>query len=184
MQRMEIRFSGFGGQGVVFASILLGTAAVEHDGLKAVQTQSYGAAARGGAVRAEVILSREPVEYPLVTATDALVAMSQTAMDRYLPDAAPGSVIIYDPDLVNPPNKDGIRAVPIQATHMANQELGQSLAANIIMIGALLALTDVVSEQGVRAALASMSSAKTQKTNERALALGLEAGRKLRQHSA
>jgi len=183
MERMEIRFSGFGGQGVVFASILLGTAAVEHDGLKAVQTQSYGAEARGGAVRAELILSREPVEYPLVTATDTLVAMSQAALDRYLPEAAPGSLVIYDPDLVKPPDKDGIRAFPIKATQTANQELGQSLAANIIMVGAFLALTNAVSEEGVRNILASMSSPKTHKTNEKALALGLEMGRRIREKS-
>jgi len=184
MQRTEIRFSGFGGQGVVFASILLGTAAVENDGLKAVQTQSYGAEARGGSVRAEVILSREPVEYPLVTATDVLVAMSQAALDRYLPEAAPGSRVIYDPDLVKPSEKDAIRAVPVHATQLANQELGQSLAANIIMVGALLALTNAVSEQGVRTTLAAMSSTKTLKTNERALDMGLEAGRKIKEQAA
>jgi 2-oxoglutarate ferredoxin oxidoreductase subunit gamma len=180
VQRMEIRFSGFGGQGVVFASILLGTAAVEHDGLKAVQTQSYGAEARGGAVRAELIISQEPVEYPLITATDVLVAMSQAAMDRYLPDAAPGSLIIYDSDLVKPPNRDRIRGVPVSATQMARQELGQSLAANIIMVGVVLALTNAVSVEGVRKALVSMSSPKAQRSNEKALELGLEAGKNIR----
>jgi len=184
VQRMEIRFSGFGGQGVVFASILLGTAAVEYDGLKAVQTQSYGAEARGGAVRAEVIISRDPVEYPLITATDALVVMSQQAMDRYLPEVASGGLVIYDPDLVKPPEKDGIRSVSIHATQTANQELGQSLAANIIMVGALLSLTQAVSEGGVRNALSSMSTAKVLETNIKAFQLGLEMGRKLSERSA
>lgn len=180
MGHLEIRFSGFGGQGVVFASILLGTAAVEYDGLKAVQTQSYGAEARGGAVRAEVIISSEPVEYPLVASTDALVVMSQPAMDRYLPEVSVGSLVIYDPGLVKPPDKQDIRFVPIPATEMANKELGRSIAANIIMVGALISLTNAVSEEGIRKAVASTGSPKAFKTNEKALELGLEAGKKSR----
>ena len=83
----QVRIAGYGGQGVVLAGVLLGRAALA-EGYYAVQNQSYGAEARGGAARAEVLIGLEPIVYPEVLIPDVMVAMSQVALDRYAPDLA------------------------------------------------------------------------------------------------
>ena len=88
--RREIRIAGFGGQGVILAGIVLGKAASLYDGLYAVQTQSYGPEARGGASRAEVVISDEEIDYPKVQSPDILVAMSHEALITYMHDLKRG----------------------------------------------------------------------------------------------
>jgi 2-oxoglutarate ferredoxin oxidoreductase subunit gamma len=83
VKRTEIRIAGFGGQGVVLAGVILGTAAAVTDGRRAVQTQSYGAAARGGGARSEVVISDDPITYPRVNHPDIMLAMSEEAMKKY-----------------------------------------------------------------------------------------------------
>ncbi|MFA6244954.1 MAG: 2-oxoacid:acceptor oxidoreductase family protein, partial [Candidatus Hydrogenedentales bacterium] len=78
----EVRISGYGGQGVVLAGMLLGKAASLHDGKCAVFTQSYGPEARGGASCADVVVSDNPIDYPLVSRADVLVALFQEAYVR------------------------------------------------------------------------------------------------------
>ncbi len=74
-ERITLQLCGFGGQGIVLASVILGTAAVTRAGLNAVQTQSYGSEARGGECQAELILARGPIHSPLADRVDILVAM-------------------------------------------------------------------------------------------------------------
>ena len=78
----QIVLTGTGGQGLILAGIILAEAAVL-DGKQAIQTQSYGPEARGGASRAEVIISDEAIDYPKVQKADTLLAMSQEAFDKY-----------------------------------------------------------------------------------------------------
>jgi len=92
---VQVRMAGFGGQGVVLAGILLGMGAVE-DGLYAIQNQSYGAEARGGAARSEVLVSRRPILYPELIHPDVLVALSRPALDRYLPELRKDGTLIID----------------------------------------------------------------------------------------
>ncbi len=89
--RKEIRLCGFGGQGIVLAGVILGEAAVRA-GHHAVQTQSYGPESRGGAARAEVVVSSEPIDYPRVTEADVVVALSQPSFDKYGADVKEGGV--------------------------------------------------------------------------------------------
>ena len=81
--RQEVRIGGFGGQGVIMTGIVIGKAASLFDGKNAVQTQSYGPEARGGASKTEVVISDEPIDYPKVQAPDIFIAMSQTALMKY-----------------------------------------------------------------------------------------------------
>src|SRR3974390_204435 len=111
MKRTEVRIAGFGGQGVVLAGVLLGTASAVTDGRRAVQTQSYGAAARGGGARSEGVISDEPIVYPRVTHPDILVAMSEEAMQKYGPDMRPGAFLFIDSDLVKSVTRDDVRLV-------------------------------------------------------------------------
>ena len=99
--RQEVRIGGFGGQGVIMTGIVIGKAASLFDGKNAVQTQSYGPEARGGASKTEVVISDEPIDYPKVQAPDIFIAMSQTALMKYKDDLKEEGILIIDPDLVN-----------------------------------------------------------------------------------
>lgn len=176
MKRTEIRFAGFGGQGVVLAGVLLGTAAAVTDGRRAVQTQSYGAAARGGGARSEVVLSDEPIVYPRVTHPDILVAMSEEAMKKYGGDMRPGALLCIDSDLVKEVGRADIRLVGVPVSNLATQELGRTIVANIVMLGVLVAKTGVVSMEGMEQAIRASVPPKTVDLNLKAFRRGLELG--------
>lgn len=145
MVRTELRIAGFGGQGVVLAGVLLGTAAVLYDGRHALQTQTYGAAARGGAARSDVIVSDDEIIYPQVTAPDVMVAFTTEALNKYISELKPNAVLIIDEDLVTPPEGTSFTIYSIPATKIATDELKRGIVANMIMLGFLAVLTGVVS---------------------------------------
>ena len=142
----EIRFSGFGGQGIVLAGYILGKALTIYDGLEAVMTQSYGPEARGGASSANIMVSDEPIDYPIVQRPDILVALSQEAYTRFRPTAKAGAIILIDEDLVKPTDHEGHHAIP--ATHLA-EGLGRRIVTNVVMLGFFTAVTGVVSREVV-----------------------------------
>jgi len=176
VKRTEIRIAGFGGQGVVLAGVLLGTAAAVTDGRRAVQTQSYGAAARGGGARSEVVISDDPIVYPRVTHPQIMVAMSEEAMSKYGPDMAHGALLIIDGDLVKNVTRDDVRLVAVPASNTATQALGRTIVANLIMLGVLVAKTGVVSVAGMEAAIRENVPPKTIDLNLKAFHTGLEMG--------
>jgi len=135
--RKEIRICGFGGQGIILAGVVLGEAAVRA-GYAAVQTQSYGPESRGGAARCEVIVSSGPIDYPRVTRADILVALSQTAYDKYAADLGPDGIAVVDRDLVK--TETGV-AVPFTKTA---EEVGHQVVGNIVMLGYVGALLDLI----------------------------------------
>ena len=105
--RWEIRISGFGGQGIIFAGLIIGKAASLYDSKHAVQTQSYGPQARGGSCRSDIVISDQEIRYPRVGNFDALVALSQSAYDRFKRKFhQSGGVLIYDPSMVNVSDDD------------------------------------------------------------------------------
>jgi len=171
--RNEIRFAGFGGQGVVLAGVLLGTSAVLHDGKHAVQTQSYGAAARGGAARSDVIVSDEEIVYPQVTAPDIMVAFTSEAFRKYCDELSPGALLIIDSDLVELPEDVDFDVHDIPATTIAVNELGKSIVANMIMLGYLVGLTAVVTVDAVEKAIRDSVPKGTEELNLNAFNIGL-----------
>ena len=101
--RKQLRLSGSGGQGVITAAIIFAEAAVE-EGKEAVQSQSYGPEARGGASKSEVIIDDGPIFHPHVEIPDLVLAMTQLAANKYYKDLSPEGVLVVDTDLVpNPP---------------------------------------------------------------------------------
>ena len=134
--RINIQFCGFGGQGIVLLAVIFGTTVVTKAGMNAVQTQSYGSEARGGECQAEVIVSGEAIGSPLADKMNILVAMSQTALDKYLPRLKSEGFLILDPEFVNPPDRFDITVIEVPATRMAG-EIGVKLAANMVMLGFL-----------------------------------------------
>lgn len=139
-ETFNVQFCGFGGQGIVLASVILGMTAVTKAGLEACQTQSYGSEARGGECQAQVIISRTPINSPLSQHLDLLVAMSRQASEKYLPRLRAGGTFIYDPELVPSPSTDTFNIFAVPATKLA-YELGTSLAANMLMLGFLQVTT-------------------------------------------
>ncbi len=133
---LRTQFCGFGGQGIVLAAVIFGTTAVTKAGLYAVQTQSYGSEARGGECQAEVIVSGSPIGSPLADRVDLLVAMSQSALEKYQDRLRPQGWLIYDSEFVSPPDRDDINLRAVPATETASA-LGVDLAANMVMLGYL-----------------------------------------------
>src|SRR3989304_4916816 len=145
--RQEVRLGGFGGQGIILAGYMLGKAAALYDGKEAVFTQAYGPEARGGACSAALVISAEPIGYPMVSRPDLLVLMSQEAFTKYGSAVAEGAQLIVDTDLVeSAASKEWLRDIP--ATRLAG-ELGNRMVANVIMLGFLSAATGVVRREAL-----------------------------------
>jgi 2-oxoglutarate ferredoxin oxidoreductase subunit gamma len=146
--RVRLQFCGFGGQGIVLSSVIFGTAAVLTADMNAVQTQSYGSEARGGECQAELILAQEPIHSPLADEMDILVAMSQSALNRYLDRLRTGGTLVIDSELVQAPDRTDIQLAQVPATEIAS-ELGARIAANMVMLGFLQQATGLVSKDGL-----------------------------------
>ena len=176
-----IKLCGFGGQGIVLAGVLLGTAAVQKAGLNAVQTQSYGSEARGGECQAEVIISSRPIDSPLADDCDILVSLSQAALDKYLPILRRDGVLIYDPEFVREPpakpqpgkgpNRTAAYAVP--ATAIAG-DIGVALAANMVMLGFLQRITGLFSADDLLEAISDGVPARYKDPNLKAARAGMD----------
>ena len=174
MGQTEIRIAGFGGQGVVLAGVLLGTAAVAYGGKKAVQTQSYGAEARGGAARSEVILSDEKVVYPMVRYPDILVALSTPALEKFIGDLKPGGTLVVDEDMVKVDDGSGFKVYKAPFSNTAVKELGRSVVANVVMLGFLTGVTGIVSQEAMEQAIRDTAPRGTEELNLKAFQTGLQ----------
>lgn len=150
--RHEIRFAGFGGQGIILAGLITGRAAALHDGKEAIVTQSYGPEARGGACSAQLVLDDRPIDYPMVTRPDVLVVISQEAAHKYTGDLADDCQVLIDQDLVELPAGVSWAVSKIPATAIA-ERLGNRMAANVVMLGFFTAVTGTVGRQSMEAAI-------------------------------
>jgi 2-oxoglutarate ferredoxin oxidoreductase subunit gamma len=171
--KTEIRMGGSGGQGVVLAAQILGKAAVL-DGKNVLQTQAYGAEARGSLAKSEVIVSDGNIGFPAVRRCDVLVAMTQEALNALLKDLKETGILIVDSSNVAaiPETKAKIYRVPI--TETAKKTFGETLFANMVMLGALTRITNLVRPQSVEKSIRENVSAKTVETNVNAFRKGLQ----------
>ena len=172
--RHEVRFSGYGGQGIILSSVILGRAAALYDGKYAVQTQVYGPEARGGASMGQVVIDDEPILFPEVTDPDIYVIMSRQGFEKYGVCAREDAFMLIDADLVR--SRPGCRCCEIPATSEAKTNLGREIVANIVMIGALVAATWVVSREAIERAVLDSVPKGTEGLNLRALKRGFELG--------
>jgi len=178
--RTEIRIAGFGGQGIILAGIVIGKAAALYDGKYAVQTQSYGPEARGGASRTELVISDEEIDYPKVHKPDIFVAMSHEALMAYLDGLKDAGILIVDPDMIIEDEIKSfiedhhIKIYHAPVTHIAEEKIGLRIVANIVMIGAVTGFTNVISEEAAREAVAASVPPGTEKKNLSAFQAGLE----------
>lgn len=172
MPKVEIIISGHGGQGVVLAGQILGKAAA-FDGKNAVQTQSYGAEARGSLAKSEVIISDNRIGFPAIRRCDILVAMNQESLDKYLPLLKDDGTLIVDSKVEKIPEvKAKIFRVP--AVETAKKAFGESLFANMIILGALTKITQIVSVESLEKSIRESVSERTLETNINAFRKGLQ----------
>jgi 2-oxoglutarate ferredoxin oxidoreductase subunit gamma len=176
-QRIEVRLAGEGGQGMILAGILLAEAAAIYDGKNAIQTQSYGPEARGGASKAEVIISDKEIDFPEVISADILVAMSQEACDKYASNIHRDGLIIVDEDKVGRVPVPNVVRIPI--TRLAIETTGKSITANVVALGALVGLTNIVSRAAIEKSVAARAPRGTEELNKAALDAGFNTVRQL-----
>ena len=178
--RLEIRLAGFGGQGIIRAGLMLAMASCIYEGKNAVQTQSYGPESRGGACKSEVVISDEDIDYPKVVEPDILVVLSQEAYNAYVETVKKGGLLLLDPGMVplRESKNVGVRVFMIPAAKIAEQ-LGKTIVANVVMLGALVSITKIIGIEAFRKSLLSNIPKGTEKLNLAALRKGYEYGKKL-----
>ncbi|MGE5254657.1 MAG: 2-oxoacid:acceptor oxidoreductase family protein [Planctomycetaceae bacterium] len=179
--RREVRIAGFGGQGVVTLGTVLAVAAGIHEDLEVAQSQSYGPEARGGACRSDVVISDEPIDYTKPLALDVFVALSPAAAEKYWPEVQEGrTLVMVDKTLVPRTPDHAPQVLAIEATRIAEEELKNRVAANMIMLGAMAAVTGWVSLKALEETLGERMSAKALDTSRAALRRGFDLGKTLK----
>lgn len=176
--RYEIRLAGEGGQGMILAGVILAEAAAVYDGLNAVQTQSYGPEARGGASGSEVIIAQGDIDYPKATDADLLLCMSQEACDKYYEHVKDEGLIVVDS--CNVSRVPSQRALSVPITDLAEKATGRRITASIAALGFLAGLTGVVSRQALEKAVSDRVPDGTEAMNLKALAAGYAEAERLR----
>ncbi len=167
MGEVKLRFIGAGGHGILTLGALVGTAATVYAGKEAVMTISYSPAQRGGWSRADVIVSDEPIDYPIFKSPDVLVATTQETYDLESGNVRTGGIIVYESSLVKPKTIEGVRQYGIPAITTA-MKAGSRLAANIVILGFLNKLLGLLPEEAVVQAIKSRIKKKYLEVNLKA----------------
>ncbi|NWF92519.1 MAG: 2-oxoacid:acceptor oxidoreductase family protein [Syntrophaceae bacterium] len=176
---IQVRLSGFGGQGIVLAGILLGEAGVI-EGKYVAGSNSYGAQARGSNCKSEIVFSDGPIDFPHLTKADILLAMSQGAYNLYCEDVKEGSgLILFDQGQVMP--REGLHLIEIgvPATEYALKRLKNRQVANIVLLGAFIEITKIVSRKAMEKAIRVHVAERFRSLNLKALQIGIELGRRV-----
>jgi len=177
-----LKFGGFGGQGIILSGLILGKAASLFSDKKATFTQSYGPEARGGSCSANVMISESEIDYPYVTSPHHMIIMSQGAYEKYVDKLRSGGKLIYDEDLVELKfRRNDIHRFGIPATRLAEQ-LGRRIVANIVMLGFVAAVTEVVDYDAMKSAILDTVPPGTEELNLRAYNTGYDEGVKALEH--
>lgn len=167
-------FSGSGGQGVITAAVILAEAAVIVDGLNATQSQSYGAAARGGSTRTDIIISDTAILYPKVIQPNVLVCLTQEAYGQYTRIIRPGGLLLLDTRFVQTEKRVDARQVELPMFQTVMDKIGKPIVLNICMLGALIKITGLVKPESIMTILEKRIPAGFLDMNRQALELGME----------
>lgn len=176
MERCRMVFSGSGGQGVITAAIILAEAAALHEGLTALQSQVYGAEARGGATRTDVIIADSEIYFPKVNQPNVLVCLTQEAYTKFSPIIRPGGLLITDTRYVKTFKKVDARQRELNLYEAVMEKIGKPIVFNICMLGAVIALTELVRADSIMKTLQDRIPKSFLDMNREALNLGVEIG--------
>ncbi len=175
MSETTIRFCGLGGQGIILSAVVLGTAAVEYGGKRGAQTQSYGAAARGGECKSDLILSDKEITSPIADKADILVVMSQQAYDRYIDSLKSGGLLIIDPEMVTTlKERNDVKSIEVPATKTAFEKIKNKITANMIMLGFLQDFAGLTSEENLKRAIKNLIPEKFLEADLKAVEEGIK----------
>ena len=175
----EIRFSGFGGQGIIRCGLIAGKALALYDNKHATMTQSFGPEARGSACSSQLVVSDDRVLYPYISIPEILISMSQEAYDKYEPELRDDGILIIDKDLVKTkPSRGKIKTYAIPSTRFA-EELGNRIIANLVMLGFFSAITGVVSAEAMKKALPGLVPGRFLELNIKAFDKGFDYGKEI-----
>ena len=174
MERFRVLLSGSGGQGIITASIFLAEAAVFYEGLNAVQSQAYGPEARGGATRADVIISDSAIRFPKVNQPNILISLTQLAYNKFSETIRPGGLLLIDSHFVNLERKVDARQVALEMYKAVMDKIGKPIVFNICMLGALIGLTDLMKAESILKVLETKIPAEFLDINRKAFDIGLK----------
>jgi 2-oxoglutarate ferredoxin oxidoreductase subunit gamma len=178
MATTEIRITGFGGQGVILCGYIIGKAASIFNEQHATLTQSFGPEARGSACSAQVVVSDERVLYPYATEPKVMLAMSHDGYMTHKDSMAKDGILVCEKDLVKVEKLGSkMKVFGVPATRIA-EELGRKIVLNIVMLGYLAAVTDVVPAEALRKAVESSVPEGTEELNLKAFDKGFEYAQK------
>jgi 2-oxoglutarate ferredoxin oxidoreductase subunit gamma len=173
-ERYEVRLSGAGGQGLILAGIILAEAVGIYDGKNVAQTQSYGPEARGGASKADVVISDSEIDYPKAEKVDVLLALTQESYDTYIGSLKPNGMLIVDSDRVKTDDrmKQEKKIVSVPLSRVAREHIGRELVTNIVSLGVIAEKSGIVSEDAMERAVLDRVPKGTEELNKRALQAG------------
>ena len=174
MKKCRLVFSGSGGQGVITAAVILAEAAVIYEKLIATQSQAYGAAARGGSTRSDVIISDSEILFPKVIQPNVLVTLTQDAYSTCYPILRPGGILITDPRFVTLEKKVDARQIELPMYKAVMEKIKKPIVYNICMLGALINITSLVKPESIMKTLETRIPADFLDMNKQALRLGFE----------
>ena len=172
MERCRIIFSGSGGQGIITAAIILAEAAVLYERLNAVQSQSYGPEARGGASRSDVIIADTEIRFPKVIQPNILVCLTQEAYNKFSNLIRPGGLLLIDSHYVKHEKKVDARQIELDMYKEVMDKIGKPIVFNICMLGALINLTQLIKQESIMKVLDRRVPAAFLSLNKQALELG------------
>jgi 2-oxoglutarate ferredoxin oxidoreductase subunit gamma len=174
---MQVRLTGFGGQGIILGGLLLGQAGVI-EGKYIAGSDSYGAQARGSGCKSEIVFSNSPIDFPHLISADILVAMSQGAYHAYCKEVKEQGLIFYDQGLVTP-EELGVQQRGVAATEISIKKLKNKQVANIVLLGVVVETTRIVSPKAFQKAITLHISERFRTLNLKALRIGMELGKKI-----
>ncbi len=180
MERSRLVFSGSGGQGVITAAIILAKAAAIFENKNAIQSQSYGAAARGGATRSDIILSDSEIYFPKVIQPNILVSLTQESYNKFSTIIRPGGLLLVDSRYVDIMKKVDAKHITLPMYETVMEKIGKPIVFNICVLGALIGITELVKPKSVLSVLEDTIPKDFMDMNKRALDLGLKMGKKNR----
>lgn len=172
--RKEVRFSGSGGQGLILAGVILAEGSILSN-LNAVQTQSYGPEARGGASKAEVIVSDEEINFPKVRKADMLLCLTQKAFDEYYHTVKNNGIIILDSSIDEKDiiNDDKIKVLKLPIIYTSKYELKKEMVANMVALGVICNMIPEIDTEQVKKSMLSRVPKGTEELNEKAFERGI-----------
>jgi 2-oxoglutarate ferredoxin oxidoreductase subunit gamma len=175
----EIRFSGFGGQGIIRCGLITGKALSLYDNKHATMTQSFGPEARGSACSSQLVVSDDRVLYPYISIPEILISMSQEAYEKYEPELSEDGILIIDKDLVKmKPVRGKVKLYSVPSTRFA-EELGNRITANLVMLGFFSSVTGVVSAEAMKKALPGLVPGRFLDLNIKAFDKGYDYGKEV-----